>query len=67
VKEHDMAQPETGQNLRVNVASIIDQIHNRYAKQVSLLVQENAELAAAQDMLVAENAELKAKLEALTS
>lgn len=54
------------QNLRVNVQSIIDQLHQRYAKQIAGLVQENAELAAAQDMLLAENAELSSKIKALT-
>jgi hypothetical protein len=56
---------EQGTNLKVSVQSIIDQIHNRYAKQIGGLVQENSELAAAQDMLLAENYELRAKLEAL--
>jgi cell division protein FtsB len=55
-----------GQNLRVNVASIIDQIHSRYTKQIAQLVQENSELAAGQDALSQENAELRSKLAALT-
>jgi len=58
-------QSEQGKNLKVSVNTIIDQIHARYARQISGLVQENSELAAAQDMLLAENQELRSKLEAL--
>lgn len=61
-----MTQPDTGQNLRVNVAGIIDQIHTRYSKQIAMLVQENAELAAGQDVVMEELKELRSKLDAIT-
>lgn len=54
-------------NVRVNMAQIIDQIHTRYSRQIGALVQENAELAAAQEVILAENAEMDSKLKALMS
>jgi hypothetical protein len=56
---------ETGNDLRVNVASIIDQLHNRYGKQLAQLFQENSELSAAQEAILAELDELRSKLSAI--
>lgn len=57
-------QTKHDDTVRVNVGAIIDQIHTRYSKQIATLVQENAEVAAANDQLVQQVAELEARLAA---
>lgn len=59
-----MAQQDD--TVRVNVGAIIDQLHTRYTKQMATLVQENAELAAANDQLVSTVGELEARVAALS-
>lgn len=58
---------EDGQPVRVSVDSIIDQIHQHWARLMAAQIQHNAELSAAVSALSDENAELKSKLAALTS
>jgi hypothetical protein len=54
-------QDETTPPIRVSVDSIMDQIHQHWARLMAAQIQHNAELSAAVAALSDENAELKAK------
>lgn len=65
-----MSQPteetrETRPGTRVTMASVVDAVHVRYSKQISMLVQENAELTAALSTLTAERDDYAARVQAL--
>jgi len=52
-------------NVNVPMNQIIDQLHQKYARIITNLMQENAEWNAGMDVIMAENAELKGQLAAL--
>ena len=52
---------DTTPPVRVSVDSIIDQIHQHWARLMAAQIQHNAELSAAVSALSEENAELKLK------
>lgn len=56
----------TRPGVRVHAKVVIDGIHQRYTRQIAMLVQENAELSAALDASRDDRDEIAAKLEALT-
>lgn len=58
--------PDDQINERVTYDSILNQIHQRYAKQTASLIQENAEQGALLVQISSERDELKTKLEAMT-
>lgn len=51
---------------KVRIGDIIDQLHAKYAKQLTQMIQENAEAQASIDALLARVDELETKLAALT-
>lgn len=53
-------------NIVISTEQVVNQLHTNYMRQVSLLMQENAEMNVQLQQLLGENLELKAKLEALT-
>lgn len=64
--EAPVTAPDGSIGVRVNVETIMDQIHQHWARQMADQVQRNAELAAALTVTSDELAEVRAKLAALT-
>jgi hypothetical protein len=64
--EAPVPAPDGSIGIRVNVETIMDQIHQHWARQLADQIQRNAELAAALTVTSEELEEVRGKLAALT-